>query len=853
MQLEWETQEEEDGRRQKDAPDVDAPAQKRRGRPWWLWSLLSLLLAAAVIWGVRYVLLKRLEAISADFEAEVLEIHAIVQQAERDRDEALFGSMISSEYPNWGGRQKRMLRSGMRWDRAFFGLTLAHDADDKPPTGALADIEFTSDWRMATVTLAYPYEQVDGPPVTLEQTVTYREGMTGWALVPAYPAFWGETGTFKGRYVTVEYPERDAATVERLAREWDELLATACEALDDLRCGRAWKLEVELSTESGTLARMAEGAASRSRWMEMFNAPLPERGANGSGLRLPTPSIIGLPVDDAGYGALRAGYAPLIIGGGIAEIVGWPCCANGVNASAQARSRGQQGAVFFRALLDKQLSQLGLIAWPITAATYEDILQGPIHDVTNLHWVYLQRSDNNIDPRIGKIVYSMVDFILAAQPEQSPAALQRTLLRYAAYRPWLLNAGFNSYGRSIQKEWIRYADQQLAASTAAEDALPTQELQLLCAAERFQGASVYRYTQSGAFVEEAIDGAFRMMYALPGADGVLLQRTGERLSTAASDSPVQIWSQGRAQSVAYRASNPPLFAVETFTDGILFYAYDGRLSTVRFNYLNLAECERGACALEPLEGLPVWSPDGDKTIVSHGDGVLWLGDESGESHTAVARGRSVAWLDNERFAFIQPDDAMRVEVMTLPQAEAETLLEMERVVEALRRAPGAGQMAADRSLPITLVELVTHPTMADLLFVAAHVGDRRTSGTAHIFAYSLATGEIRQLLQVEHFLEPIRSPRFSADGRWLFVHSVDRSAGSWYLHLYDIQTGKSQVYSSESTLAFPGYDLSADGAWLVRVDEGFLHLIPLHEGRQRLVAHDFAHCYAAVWVEGSFQ
>ena len=130
------------------------------------------------------------------------------------------------------------------------------------------------------------------------------------------------------------------------------------------------------------------------------------------------------------------------------------------------------------------------------------------------------------------------------------------------------------------------------------------------------------------------------MYALPGADGVLLQRTGERLSTAASDSPVQIWSQGRAQSVAYRASNPPLFAVETFTDGILFYAYDGRLSTVRFNYLNLAECERGACALEPLEGLPVWSPDGDKTIVSHGDGVLWLGERGAESpQMAAAHGR----------------------------------------------------------------------------------------------------------------------------------------------------------------------------------------------------------------------
>ena len=855
MQLEWETQEEEDGRRQKDAPDVDAPAQKRRGRPWWLWSLLSLLLAAAVIWGVRYVLLKRLEAISAAFEAEVLEIHAIVQQAERDRDEALFGSMISSEYPNWGGRQKRMLRTGMRWDRAFFGLALSHDADGKPPTGAVADIDFTSDWRMATVTLAYPYEQVDGPPVTLEQTVTYREGTTGWALVPAYPAFWGETGTFKGRYVTVEYPERDAATVERLAREWDELLATACEALDDLRCGRAWKLEVELSTESGTLARMAEGAASRSRWMEMFNAPLPERGANGSGLRLPTPSIIGLPVDDAGYGALRAGYAPLIIGGGIAEIVGWPCCANGVNASAQARSRGQQGAVFFRALLDKQLSQLGLIAWPITAATYEDILQGPIHDVTNLHWVYLQRSDNNIDPRIGKIVYSMVDFILAAQPEQSPAALQRTLLRYATYRPWLLNAGFNTYGRSIQKEWIRYADQQLAASTAAGDALPTQELQLLCAADRFQGANVYRYTfENDAFTREDVDGTFRLMYPLPDADGVLLQRTGGRLDAEANNSPVQIWLQGQAQGVTYRSSNPPLFAVDSSGEGVLFYTYESRRPTVQFTYLDLEECEQGSCELESQEGFPVWSPDRERSIVSFlDDGILWLGDGAGEPLMTVARGRSVAWLDNERFAYIQPDNEMRVEMMTLPQMEAETVLELERLAEAMRAAPGARRRSTGQPLPVTPAALAAHLNWPDRLIVAVREGDRWRSEATHIFAYGLAEDELRHLLWVEHPLESIRSLRFSVDGRWLFVHSVDRNTDSWHLHLYDSETGESQVYSSESTLAFPGYDLSADGAWLVRVDEGFLHLIPLHEGRQRLVAHDFAHCYAAVWVEGSFQ
>ena len=842
MQLEWRTQEEEDGRSREEAAEARAP--ERRGRRWWFWSLLALLLAAAVIWGARSVLLRRLEAIHAAIEAEVLAAHGIVQQAERERDEALFGSMISSDYPNWGGGQKRMLRSGIRWDRAFFGLTLAREAGGRPPSGAVAAVDFTSDWRMATVTLAFPYEQVDGPPVTLHQTVTYREGEVGWALVPAYPAFWGEQRTVTGRYLTVEYPERDAATVERLAREWDDLLGRACEQLDDLRCGREWKLAVELSTESGALARMAEGAPVG---MGGFNAAPPARGGSGSGLKLPTPGLIGRPVDEAGYAALRAGYAPLILGGGIADLVGWRCCDGDGSAPAQTDSRGRAGAVFFRALLDKQLSRMGLIPWPIDASSYEEILQGPIHDVTNLHWVYLQRSGARVDPPIWKIVYSMVDFILATRPEQSPAALQRALLRFKTYRPWLLNAGFNSYGRSIQKEWIRYVDQQLAASSTTGEALPTQDLQLLCAADRVRrGANVYRYAmERGAFIEEDINGTFRLMYALPDAGGVLLQRSADRWSAAASSSPVQIWRQGRAQDVAHRLSNPPLFAVDTFEDGILFYAYDTRQLVVRFHFLNLTECDRGACALQSLGGLPVWSPARERTILSYGDGVLWLGDGDGEALMAVARGRSAAWLDSERFAFIQPDDGMRVTVMTLPQREMETVLETERLAEALRDAPEGRQ--------ITLAALATHPTWSDRLFVAARVGDGAGAEATHIFAYSLATGGIARLLQVEHPLEPIRSLRFSADGRWLFVHSVDRSGGSWHLHLYDNRSGESLAYSSESTLAFPGYDLSADGAWMARVDEGFLHLLPLRGGRQRLVAHDFAHCYAAVWVNGTVQ
>jgi dipeptidyl aminopeptidase/acylaminoacyl peptidase len=170
---------------------------------------------------------------------------------------------------------------------------------------------------------------------------------------------------------------------------------------------------------------------------------------------------------------------------------------------------------------------------------------------------------------------------------------------------------------------------------------------------------------------------------------------------------------------------------------------------------------------------------------------------------------------------------------------------MERLADALQDATDVTGIAP--------VALAAHPALPDQLFIGARVEGGTGAATSHIFVHNLATDEITELLQIDHNFEPHRSLHVSADGRLLFVHSVDRRASSWHLHLYNIRTGDILTYSAENTMAFPGYDLSADGEWLVRVDDGFLHLIPLNGGRQRLVAHDFAHCYAAVWVEGSFQ
>ena len=161
-----------------------------------------------------------------------------------------------------------------------------------------------------------------------------------------------------------------------------------------------------------------------------------------------------------------------------------------------------------------------------------------------------------------------------------------------------------------------------------------------------------------------------------------------------------------------------------------------------------------------LDGWPAWSPDRKRTVVSRGDGVLWLGDDAGEPQRAVANGRSTAWLDNSRFAFIQTDDGMQVEMLQLPDLEQKTLFKMERLVDELPDATDATR--------VTRVALASHPAMPDRLFVGARIGPRPSAEDTHVFVYNLATDQITELLQVDHPLEPYRSLRFSPDGRWLF-------------------------------------------------------------------------------------
>jgi hypothetical protein len=176
---------------------------------------------------------------------------------------------------------------------------------------------------------------------TLQQMAVYRRGSQRWLYAPPESDFWGITADYERDAVTAVYPLRDETLVQRLAIDLEQILGQLCRTLDGIDCPADLSVRLNFSPDADALLELAD---PRSLW----------RG--GSNVTLPTPTLVGLPVDEAGYQALLRGYARQMVTAVVTELVDWQCC---------------QGAPFHQALLDYELAQLGLATWPVTQADYQ--------------------------------------------------------------------------------------------------------------------------------------------------------------------------------------------------------------------------------------------------------------------------------------------------------------------------------------------------------------------------------------------------------------------------------------------------------------------------------------------------
>lgn len=305
-----------------DAPSQPPTPKSRRGR--WVVVALVLLATAVIFQGVR----QRLAQVAGQVEADVLASHAVIHEAAVRGDGEVVLSFLSGRDADWASATGQLAADGLTYGRDGLNLTWLAEQSAAPTVVVAADLQ------SAEVTQGERYAIDVGNGLTetvvLEQTAVYRLGNNRWLLSPPEAEFWGASRTILGQYLVVHFPTRDAAVVERLFLRLDDKLGQMCTQLPNFTCPAGFQIDVVFSPEPEALAQASLGAVIT---------------AEQTGLRLPTPTLVGLPQSEAAFQALFRGYASLVVATAVTDLVDWRCC---------------EEVDFYQALLNDLLSQLGL-------------------------------------------------------------------------------------------------------------------------------------------------------------------------------------------------------------------------------------------------------------------------------------------------------------------------------------------------------------------------------------------------------------------------------------------------------------------------------------------------------------
>ncbi len=307
-----------------DTPSQSPTPKSRRGRWVAVVAALVLLATAVIFQGLR----QRLAQVAGQVEADVLASHAVIHEAAVRGDGEVVLSFLSGRDADWASATGQLAADGLTYGRD--GLNLAW----LPEQSAAPSVVVAPDLQSAEVTQGESYAIDVGNGLTetvvLAQTAVYRLGNNRWLLSPPEAEFWGASRTILGQYLVVHFPTRDAAVVERLFLRLDDKLGQMCTQLPNFTCPPGFQVDVVFSTEPDALAQ--------ANLVGVITAAQ-------AGLRLPTPTLVGLPQSEAAFQALFRGYASLVVATAVTDLVDWRCC---------------EEVDFYQALLNDLLSQLGL-------------------------------------------------------------------------------------------------------------------------------------------------------------------------------------------------------------------------------------------------------------------------------------------------------------------------------------------------------------------------------------------------------------------------------------------------------------------------------------------------------------
>jgi hypothetical protein len=401
------------------------PTRKRR----WLLTLLviPLLLAGAIL------VFRQLEdyTLAAEMTAEndIISSRNLVQAAAMDADGELLSTVLSGRDPGWTRTQLVLVNSEEFYDREPFGLIW------QPQVSPIeVQVTVSPDFNDAVVMTRHKYKLADGEErpqdITLEHSSVFRRGEDRWLMAPPIGDYWGEPITINGRFLSLTFPSRDETIGRRLAADLEEVLSSACSNLDGLECGPDTHLFVHLDTDPQSIIDMAKAETRLRITQDLF---------------LPTPTLVGVPIDESGYRALYRGYARSVASSFLGQVAGWSCCDH---------------LLFYQALLDMQLAELGLGSWPINENQYQLLLDGR-GELSEVLWSGEASPPELLEWRDAWQAYVIVEYIVTDWADVPPIEMQRNLTRFTFFSEWLESVSREGAERSFPLGWHSFLQRRV--------------------------------------------------------------------------------------------------------------------------------------------------------------------------------------------------------------------------------------------------------------------------------------------------------------------------------------------------------------------------------------------------------
>ncbi|MCI0395572.1 MAG: hypothetical protein L0332_05290 [Chloroflexi bacterium] len=825
--FEWHTEEGWTDEPARTKPERTARPRRRR----WITALLAIYTLALAI-ATTYWLANRQVAASVNLiEEDVRLTHELVMEAAGQGDVDLFAAYLSGRDARWSNQQRALVSQHLFGNLDSLDL---HKADTAP---RIEQITVSPDLRRAEVHFTQVYTTHLGhgltETVTLSQTAIYRRGNDRWLFAPPEADFWGEATISRDQHLTLYYPQRDAAVARRLATDLEAQLSEMCASLAGLNCPATLRVEVFLDTDPESLLLLADAEAML---------------ASGRDITLPTPGLVGQPAGEAAYQALFRGYATYVVAAAITELVGYECCEQGL---------------FYRALLDKQLSQLGLRPWPLTPAGYERLLatsNGP-HSITTSYWQNraAQAPTTTLD---WERVYALVDFVWEeAGAAANLAEMQRQLgrLEYDAWLQRFVDADHLSRSFALRWTAFLYHHSLSGQSAGPPIPLPDQEVIITCNARLDEPRGFYRLDVRAETWElvarENTEGMSGSLSTIPTARGIILdesQRGYTRIT----------WQREEQEIILHASSDSAgVFSWVTALAPSGRYVVVGMWSLVgeqptnEYQIFDLDHCTPADCASQAIPGRPVWSPDGAGTLLLVSPAVpaikdlfwqwrlpIYRGNARGELVKEVGSGNNGFWLDDETYGYIHLAEGPELEVVTasVDDDRPHVILRSSELLEVLPPEERPEQLLIG-------YVLINPANLNDWLVVADSDGEAQPAGR-YYFLFNNQEAPGKEALSLIYQSGGNVFVEFAPNGRWLTIYnyySLDSHGGE--VALLDWQTGQIETIGTFSMAAsWPGA-WSADGQWYVLMQRDYLTLVAPAYNYQRLFFQDLGYCHQVTW------